>query len=137
MFKKVVRFFDKLEDWVRAGLSRTPILYAIVGAVGIILVWKGVWETAGYIPGLWGPGSVVIGLIILFITGLLVSFFIGDSIIISGLKRDKKLVEKSEKDILTAEKSATQDILAKISHLEDDIHMLTKKENSEPQQPLL
>jgi hypothetical protein len=128
MVRKVVRFFDKLEDYIRSGLSRQPILYAIVGAVGIVLVWKGVWEVAEHIPGLWGPGSIVIGIVILLSTGLLVSFFIGDSIIISGFKREKKLVEKSEADIISAERAATKEILTKLDHLEKDIHAIKEKE---------
>ena len=124
MIKKILSFFDKLEDFVRIELSHSPILYALVGAVGIILLWKGVWEDAQLIPGLYGFGSIVMGDIILLESGLLVSFFIGDSIIISGFKKEKKLVEKSELDILRAEQSQTREIVAKLDHLEKDIHDL-------------
>jgi hypothetical protein len=122
MFKKFLSFFDKLEDYVRINLSHTPIIYALVGAVGIILLWKGVWEVAQGIPGLYGFGSIVMGVIILLVSGLLVSFFIGDSIIISGFKKEKKLVEKSELDILKAEHSQTKEIVAKLDHLEKEVH---------------
>ena len=124
MVRKILAFFDKLEDFVRIELSHSPILYALVGAVGIILLWKGVWEVAQLIPGLYGFGSIVMGVIILLVSGLLVSFFIGDSIIISGFKKEKKLVEKSELDILRAEQSQTREIVAKLDHLEKDIHDL-------------
>ncbi len=122
MLKKVFNFFDKLEDYVRINLSHTPIIYAFVGAVGIILLWKGVWEVAQGIPGLYGFGSIVMGAIILLASGLLVSFFIGDSIILSGFKKEKKLVEKSEIDILKAEQSQTKEIVTRLDHLEKDIH---------------
>ena len=122
MVKKILSFFDRLEDFVRIELSHNPILYALVGAVGIILLWKGVWEVAELIPGLHGFGSIVMGVIILLVSGLLVSFFIGDSIIISGFKKEKKLVEKSELDILKAEHQQTKEIVAKLDHLEKDIH---------------
>jgi len=122
MIKKILSFFDKLEDFVRIELSHNPILYALVGAVGIILLWKGVWEVAELIPGLYGFGSIVMGVIILLVSGLLVSFFIGDSIIISGFKKEKKLVEKSELDILKAEHMQTREIVAKLDHLGKDIH---------------
>jgi len=124
MVKKIFTFFDKLEDYVRINLSHAPIVYALVGAVGIILLWKGVWEVAEVIPGLFGIGSIVMGVIILLASGLLVSFFIGDSIIISGFKKEKKLVEKSELDILKAEHDAAKQIIEKIDHLEKDIHEL-------------
>ena len=122
MIKKILSFFDKLEDFVRIELSHNPILYALVGAVGIILLWKGVWEVAELIPGLYGFGSIVMGVIILLVSGLLVSFFICDSIIISGFKKEKKLVEKSELDILKAEHMQTREIVAKLDHLGKDIH---------------
>jgi len=124
MVKKILSFFDKLEDYVRINLSHSPIIYALVGAIGIILLWKGVWEVAQLIPGLYGFGSIVMGVIILLVSGLLVSFFIGDSIIISGFKKEKKLVEKSELDILKAEHQQTKEIVAKLDHLEKDIHDL-------------
>ncbi len=124
MVKRIVTFFDKLEDKVRIRLSHNPILYAFVGAVGIILLWKGVWEMAELVPALHGFGSLLAGTVILLLSGLLVSFFIGDSIIISGFKREKKLVEKSELEILKAEQSQTATILAKLDHLEKDVHEL-------------
>lgn len=121
MVKRLMTFFDKLEDKIRIRLSHNPILYALVGAVGIILLWKGVWEMAELVPILHGFGSVVAGVVILLLSGLLVSFFIGDNIILSGFKREKKLVEKTELDILKAEQSQTREILTKLDHLEKDI----------------
>ena len=141
MVRKILSFFDKLEDLVRSNLSHSPIFYALVGAVGIILLWKGVWEVAELIPGLHGFGSIIMGVIILLVSGLLVSFFIGDSIIISGFRKEKKLVERSEADILKAEKTQTQEILAKLDHLENDIHKLNgdNEDSEEPKgtKPLL
>jgi len=127
MFKKVFSFFDKLEDFVRINLSHYPILYALVGAIGIILVWKGVWEMAESIPGLFGISSLILGLIILMVTGLLVSFFIGDSIIISGFKKEKKLVERTEKEILEAEQASTQILTAEIEHIHRDLEEIKKE----------
>lgn len=136
--KKLVTFFDKLEDKIRIKLSHSPILYSLIGAVGIILLWKGVWEVAELVPALHGFGSIVLGMVILLASGLLVSFFIGDSIILSGFKREKKLVDKTEKEILQAEKTQTTEILAKLEHLERDIHELKDgQEPTEEQQPPL
>jgi len=86
-----------------------------------VLVWKGVWETAEYFPILFGPVSLVIGIIILLMTGLLVSFFIGDSFLISGLKKEKKLIEKTESEI-RSEKDILEDIEEKITQIEKEIH---------------
>ncbi len=122
----IVRFFDKLEDHIRAQLSRTPILYALVGAVGIILLWKGIWESAEYFPVLDGPGSIVLGTAILLASGLLVSFFIGDTIIISGLKREKKLAERTERDVKT-ESDLILDVEKKLASLERQVGELQEK----------
>ncbi|TSC68563.1 MAG: Uncharacterized protein G01um101456_588 [Parcubacteria group bacterium Gr01-1014_56] len=95
----LIGFFDKLEDGVRIMLSHYPILYAFVGGVGVVLFWKGVWEAAEYFPAIYGWPSAALGLLLLLPTGLFVSFFIGDNIILSGYRRQKKLVEKTEAEI--------------------------------------
>lgn len=109
-FRKVVHFFDRLEDKVRARLSRHPITYAFLGGIGIVLFWKGVWETAEYIPALHGIPSILLGLALLLPTGLFVSFFIGDNIILSGYRHEKKMVELLEKKI-AAGGTAVRDVV--------------------------
>lgn len=96
----LVKFFDKLEDVLRARLSHRPILYALIGGVGIVLFWKGVWEMAEYFPGLFGWPSAALGLLLILPTGLFVSFFIGDNIILSGYRNQKKLVERTEEEVM-------------------------------------
>jgi len=127
VIKKIVLFFDKLEDRVRNRLSHYPILYSLVGAVGIILVWKGVWESAEHFPVLYGPASILLGVLILLVTGLMVSFFIGDSIILSGFKREKKLVERTEKEILAAQVTSTDILAAEIRHIHRDLEEIKKE----------
>lgn len=134
MIKRIVNFFDKLEDKIRIRLSRYPILYAMVGAVGIVLVWKGVWESAEHFPILYGPASIVLGTAILLATGLLVSFFIGDTIIISGFKKDKKLVEKTGKEMLEATQTSTDILAAEIQHIHRDLEDI-KKEMAKEDKP--
>ncbi len=112
-------FFDLLEDKVRGRLSHLPIPYAFIGGIGIVLFWRGVWHSADYLmlvlrtnSGLssidlaneiwWdGPLSFAIGSLILLITGLFVSNFIGNEIIMSGLRGEKKLSEKTETEVRT------------------------------------
>ena len=98
MIKIIIKFFDKLEDKVRGRLSHYPIIYASFGGIGIVLFWRGVWHLADDI-GLGSWGSILISLIILLMTGLFVSFFIGHYIIFSGLKQEKKIEEKEEEEI--------------------------------------
>ena len=99
MFKKTINYFDKLEDRVRAKLSRHPIIYSFVGGVAIVLFWRGVWMIADQYAFMTGLVSVILSVTLLLITGLFASFFVGDTIIISGLKREKKLTEKTEIEV--------------------------------------
>jgi len=100
--KKIVKFFDKLEDKVRGKLSHYPILYAFIGGVGIVLFWRGVWHTADDL-NIASFDSLILGSFILLITGVFVSAFIGNKLIISGLIGEKKLTEKNLKEIETEE----------------------------------
>ncbi len=127
IFHKIWRFFDRFEDHNRAFLSHYPIVYAIVGGFGIIQYWRGVWHAADE----WGwnaTTSVLIGLIVLLATGLMVSFFIGDNILLTGLRREKKLVEKTEEE-LELEEGEVQNIKTHISAIEKSLEEIKKKLN--------
>ncbi len=107
MFKKILNFFDKFEDRIRGNLSRFPLIYTLIGGVSIVLFWRGVWHTADILQAKGGilgfifyePVNMVIVIMVLLATGLFVSYFIGDTILISGLKQQKKTTEKTKKDI--------------------------------------
>ena len=124
MIKNIIKFFDKIEDKTRSFLSRHPIIYAFIGGIGIVLFWRGVWHTADIFPFLNGPVSIIISIIILLTTGLFVSFFIGHSIILSGLKQEKKIEEKeiseieTEIDILKKEKDLVNGIYSRLEKIE-------------------
>lgn len=102
IIKKTAKFFDKLEDKIRRRLSHYPILYAFIGGVGVVLFWRGVWYIADNI-NLSGVISLAAGAVILLLTGVFVSAFIGSRLIISGLVGEKKLAEKEESEIRTEE----------------------------------
>lgn len=123
---KVIRFFDRLEDRIRLGLSHRPISYAFVGGVGVVLFWKGVWETAELFPSLFGPVSIALGVVIMLLTGLFVSFFIGDSILISALKREKKIADKTEEEVL-AEGNLMRHMHAMVDRMSKDLEELKKR----------
>jgi hypothetical protein len=72
----------------------------MIGGFAIVLFWRGVWMTADMFPVLTGPVSIVISVAVLLITGLFVSVFIGDNIILSGVANEKKIVEKTENEIV-------------------------------------
>jgi hypothetical protein len=102
MHKNIFKFFDKLEDKTRARLSRTPLLYAFIGGVGVVLFWRGVWHIADEVS-ISSYGSIIIGSVILLITGAFVSTFIGNRLIISGLNGEKKLAEKTVDEVKSEE----------------------------------
>jgi len=102
IFKKIFVFFDKLEDKIRGRLSHRPLVYAFIGSIGVVLIWRGIWEIA---DNMLMPGwlSLIIGLIISGMTGLFVSLFIGDKIILSGINHEKRVDEKTEEEIKNEE----------------------------------
>ncbi len=142
LIKRIVRFFDKLEDRVRGILSHYPILYALIGGVGVVLFWRGVWHTADMMTYYFvnspmtltthevldGPISFVIGTLILLMTGIFVSAFVGNKLIISGLVGEKKLTEKEEEEIqdeagqIINLQNTLNRVEKQLSHLEEDIH---------------
>lgn len=141
--KGIIRFFDKLEDRVRGRLSRLPIWYALIGGVGIVLFWRGVWHTADVVSSVlsgpsgryeiisrwqfWdGPVTAAIGITLLLATGLFVSNFIGNEIIISGLRGEKKLAEKTEAEVKT-ETGAIGEMRRELRNIAERLQNIEKK----------
>ena len=116
LFSPIRKFFKE----TREKLSHYPMIYAIIGAIGIILLWRGVWHTADFLPMffldnrgessldyaiLWDSLiSMVVGFVLLLFTGLFVPDFIGSKIISSEIKAEEKIAEKTEAE----EKSETK-----------------------------
>lgn len=140
MIDSIVRYFDKLEDRVRMKLSHRSIFYAIVGGTATILLWRGLWHTADILEaqgGMWwwivyGPLSVVWGSIILLMTGLFVSQFIGERIIISGLKNEKKITDRTEGEV-RKDDTKIDELVLQIMQVSKDIeeikHAISEKKN--------
>jgi Zn-dependent protease with chaperone function len=133
--KNIIKFFDKLEDKIRNLLSHWPILYAIIGGVAVVLFWRGVWETADMLEDtgvpilefiFYGPMSTLLSSAIMLFTGLFVSFFIGDRIILSGLKNEKKVAEKTESEI-KQEEAMILNLNNRLYSIEKHLEELSKK----------
>jgi hypothetical protein len=138
--KKLLHFFDKLEDRIRGWMSRRPIIYGLMGGVGVVLFWRGVWHTADYFSLLLfsdqsvratidradlvdGLASFGLGAVLLLLTGLFVSNFIGNEIIISGLKGEKKIAEKTEEEVET-EASAIKGLKTEMKELKSQLQKM-------------
>lgn len=134
MWHKILKFFDKFEDKIRGKLSHFPILYTIIGGVAIVLFWRGVWHTADMLQARGGwlgfifyePVSMIIVVIILLATGLFVSYFIGDTILISGAKSQKKLAEKTSKEV-REEETTIADIKQVVDSIKQEVDEIKKE----------
>lgn len=129
--------FDKMEDRIRARLARHPFIYTFIGGAGVVLFWRGVWHIADVLEKsstlggyLFSPiGSIILAVVVLLSTGLFVSVFIGDSIIMSGIKQDKKIIEKTIEDV-DMEKADIEKVLAAIVEMKKELEHLEQKARS-------
>lgn len=119
MFKKINYFFDKLEDRVRHTLSKQPVVYAFIGGVSIVLFWRGVWHIADEF-GMTSWESLIVSVILMMLTGTFVSFFIGEQILISGLKEEKRIDQRTEAD-LQAEDDRIRRLAIEINEIQKDV----------------
>lgn len=123
---KLIRFFDVLEDKIRKYLSHSPITYALLGIIGIVLIWRGVWHLADDI-GIPSLVSIFLGLIILLSTGLLVALAIGDEVIINAFRGRKKITEMRIEETLTiAEK--VEEMKNILKRIENSLTAIKKEE---------
>ncbi|MGI9117950.1 MAG: hypothetical protein ACR2IQ_00170 [Minisyncoccia bacterium] len=131
IYSKILNFFDKLEDRVRGHLSKYPIFYSMLGSIFLVLLWRGIWHTADLLEGEGG----VLGFIFhpfvsatwatwgLLLIGLFVSMFVGDMIIMSGLRRSKKVTEQTEEEIKQEEQREEY----ALEHIEKQLNRIEKK----------
>ena len=149
--EKIRSFSLRIEERIKIYLSHRPKLYAVVVGIGIVIFWRGVWHTADFVhtyivafhgnistdslSGTWwdGPLSFAIGIIILFVAGAFTSSFIGNELILSGLRGEKRLTQKTETEVKGEEefisdiKNELGTMTEKITELENEVH---KKKHS-------
>lgn len=138
-----MKFLNKLEYRIRNWFSKRPIFYGFIGGVGVVLFWRGVWHTADALAVYasimaegrpttdftfsWdGPLSILIGAILLLVTGLFVSTFLGSEITISGLRGERKLAEKTEFEVRT-ETGALHEIRAEVRKIRERLEAMEKQ----------
>ncbi len=136
---------------MRDKLDNYPVIYALLGAIGIILFWRGVWHGADFLAASFlnnqgdaGPNyaelldslaSAIIGFILLLFTGLFVTDFIGSKMISAAAKTEKKIekiAEETESEEKTEEKRLDE-IERKFdkvtSHLDEHLESIEEKLN--------
>ena len=128
----ISRLYDHLEGRIRRVLSHHPIPYSLIGGVAIVFFWEGVARITDSISWLQGLSGgiilVVVSVVVLLITGIFVSFFIGDSIIISGVRGEKKIIDKTEEELeeelgeMKRIERKIDEIESKVDHIEADHH---------------
>ncbi len=113
---------------MRGRLSHRSIIYAFIGGTFTIIFWRGIWHTADILEakgGVWHyifyePYTIIWSVAFLLLTGLFVSIMIGDRIIISGLKNEKKVEEKTEEEVMK-EGGELKYIISKINSLQKEV----------------
>ena len=123
--KNIGNWFDRFEDKIRSILSHYPIVYALIGGIGIVSFWRGVWETSDLL-GVKPMESLIGGILIMLAIGILVTEFLGNRIIISGLRGEKKLEEKTLKEI-EDEEMFLANLKKKIDNIEKTLTELNNK----------
>jgi len=128
--------FSKLQHRLQHRLSHYPTFYALIVGIGIVLFWRGVWHTADHlhlfidtvlndsmslVGAQWwdGPLSLVVGSFVLYFTGAFTSSFIGNELILSGLRGEKKLTEKTESEV--------KNEVGAISEIQDELVVISTK----------
>lgn len=120
----ILNFFDKVEDHIRAWLSRRPLIYGVVAGIGAVFYFRGVWHLADEMQ-IGSITSLVVSLIILISTGSFVAHFVGNDVILSGLKKEKKLIEKTEEEI-AMETATLNEIKEEIKSLRAEIRNINR-----------
>ncbi len=135
IFKKIIRPFDIFEDKVRIQLSKTPIIYAFISGIGIVLFFRGVWHIFDYLPyfsldnyagGGWT--TLILSLILLLSTGTFVSHNLHDEVIVSGIKKEKKAMEMTAEE-LRKEETEIADIKERLKRIEQILLNTPKKKD--------
>lgn len=125
LIKEFKKHLEHFEIRIRHQLSHWPIVYAFLGSVGVVLIWRGVWHIADDL-GMSGISSLVWGILISISIGLFVSFFVGDKIIISGIKSEKRIDEKTEDEIKKEEISLSE-IKDDLKEIKEEIDEIEEK----------
>ena len=121
---RILKILGKTEDYIREHLSRHPLFYSFLGGVTVVLFWRGVWETADILSNrnnflhwfFYGPNQVIFSTLLLLLMGLMVSVFVGEKIIISGLRHEKRVEDRTEEIV--------EEEVVTLKHIRDEVRAL-------------
>ncbi len=97
----------------------------MLAGIVAVLFFRGIWLLADE-AGLSSFASIIISLSILLITGPFVSHFVTNDVILSGLRKEKKIIDKTESE-LRSEMVTLLDIKEELGEIRDDIEELKNK----------
>ena len=116
-----------IEERARKFFESFPFMHAFLAGVGIVLFWRGVWETSDHI-GLNSEWSIVIGILILSGIGLFLQTLVGNTIIIKEVKKEKKVEQEIKSEIeKTGKETDTEEIT--LVHLAHKLEIIESKMN--------
>ena len=130
--KYFTNLFLKIEDKSRNYFENFPFLHAFLAGIGVVLFWRGVWETSDRL-GINSIWSIILGILILIIIGLFLQTFVGNTIIIKKVEGEKKIDLKTKTDVKKVEEEVVEEeitlghLAKKLEIIESKIENLTKK----------
>jgi hypothetical protein len=97
----------------------------VISGIGIVMFYRGLWLVLDEYPFFTGWVTLVIATMLLMLSGVFVSQFVSNHVILSGIKRDKKMVEKVGEQLKT-DTELTQEVLERVKRIEEKLQSLTK-----------
>jgi hypothetical protein len=107
-----------IENSARKFFERFPFTHALLAGIGVVLFWRGVWESSDLIM-IDPVASFLLGIAIMGGTGLFIQTFVGNTIII-------KKVEKEINKEIEKEETTLKELSIKIDELNKKIDSLNK-----------
>lgn len=96
--KYFTNIFLRIEDRARHAFEHTPFIHALFAGFGVVLFWRGTWELADhYDIAPWI--SILLGILILGGIGLFLQTFVGNTLIIKNIEKDKALTKKATAEV--------------------------------------
>lgn len=128
MLRNLFDIIEKFELRIRRLLKKYPLAYTVLGAIFLILFWKGVEDTASMYPVLSGPLLIIVTVPILILLGLFLPFFIADRSALTKIEEEEKIVAREER----IEERILEKISDKLNEVDQEVHEIQAKINESP-----